>query len=460
VAFVSSNGINVSNNTASNLGPVSLTTTSNSNITYTEGGGANISTVSVPGTYSGTVALTSVNSIILETATSNITVPSTGKLTLTANSANGQVLLNTVGATNAISAPVSITSTGNSAIWSSQNLILSGVNISTGTFAANTGTSAAGAATITEASGTTVYSYGADTFITNGSAITLGNSGNNFGGITIDTTNANLTPAGAAATIKEFGGNNIVSVNTGTGGSFKTTSEQSIILETGNAGVRVGGAVTLAAPNGSITFNATGNAFTGHTLVVTTTGNAAVTDSSATTVLGDGTNVTGNLTVSNTSANGVIQDNGTTGNITVGGVGAFLVPTSGTGDINFTGANNSIAGVELKAGTGTTTFYDNVSLSVAPGTVVSGPANVSSGGSISITQSGPVTFASTLSLNANGNITVSDTSALFNQRVTAVVTGATSDVNLSALSLSTNFNNVAPSITTSNNATYYQAPAP
>jgi hypothetical protein len=44
--------------------------------------------------------------------------------------------------------------------------------------------------------------------------------------------------------------------------------------------------------------------------------------------------------------------------------------------------------------------------------------------------------------------------------VTAVVTGASSDVNFGALSLSTNFNSIAPTVTTANNTTLYQAPTP
>ena len=45
---------------------------------------------------------------------------------------------------------------------------------------------------------------------------TLANSGNNFGGITLDTTAGGANAAGANASVKEFGGNNYVAVNTGT----------------------------------------------------------------------------------------------------------------------------------------------------------------------------------------------------------------------------------------------------
>jgi len=202
------------------------------------------------------VAVTSVNSIILDTATSSLTTPTTAKLTLTATSAAGQVLINNATATDAIGSAVTISATGNSAMWSSLPLILNGVTVTNGTFAADTGESTA--SPITEASGSTVATYGNDTFITQASKVTLGNSGNNFGAITIDTTNANETPAGAGASIKEYSGNNYASVNTGTAGTFSATSEQSIILETGNTGIRAGGKVTLAAPNGSITLTATG----------------------------------------------------------------------------------------------------------------------------------------------------------------------------------------------------------
>jgi len=123
-------------------------------------------------------------------------------------------------------------------------------DITTGTFVANT-TEAEGI-TIGEQAGTTVYSYGNDTFKTAGGTVTLGNSGNNFGAIAVDTTVTSVigvtaNPAGANVSIKEYGGNNYASVNTGTAGNFSATSEQSIILETGNTGVSVGGTTTLSA---------------------------------------------------------------------------------------------------------------------------------------------------------------------------------------------------------------------
>ena len=45
-------------------------------------------------------------------------------------------------------------------------------------------------------------------------------------------------------------------------------------------------------------------------------------------------------------------------------------------------------------------------------------------------------------------------------KVTAVDAAPTGDVNFSALSLATNFNNIAPSVSTLNNTTQYQAPGP
>ena len=485
VSFISAGPINISNNTANNLGAVTLTLTgasNNGNITYTEGGGVNLAGISAAnGSYSGTVSITSVGSIILENAAGNLVLPLTSKLNLTATSAGGAVLLtSTVAGVNQILAPVSIAATGNSVIWDQNNLLFAGVNITTGTFVANT-TEAEGI-TIGEQAGTTVYSYGNDTFKTAGGTVTLGNSGNNFGAIAVDTTVTSVigvtaNPAGANVSIKEYGGNNYASVNTGTGGNFSTTSEQSIILETGNTGVSVGGTTTLSAPNGSIFFTATGNDFnlnniaaTGSTLKVTTTGNATITDTGGTsanaapvTTLADGTSVTGTLqlTLSNggTTA-GTIRDNGTTGNVTIG-TGIFVASTSGTSSISFTGGNNAIANLEIKAGTGSTVFNDNASVNILPGTAVSGSATISSGGSITMTTAGPVTFLGTLGLNsAGGNITFSDTSALFNAKVTAVDAAPTGDVNFSGLSLATNFNGVAPAVTTANNATYYQAPGP
>jgi len=490
VSISSAGGINLSNNTLNNLGAVTLAltgATNNGNITYTEGGGVNLAGITAAnGTYSGTVSITSVNSIILEggatgIGSSTISLPLTSKLNLTATSAGGAVLLtSTIANVNQILAPVSIAATGNSVIWDQNNLLFAGVNITSGTFVANT-TEAEGI-TIGEQAGTTVYSYGNDTFKTAGGAVTLGNSGNNFGAIAVDTTVTSVigvtaNPAGANATIKEFGGNNYASVNTGTGGNFSTTSEQSIILETGNTGVSVGGTTTLSAPNGSIFFTATGNDFnlgnianTGSTLKVTTTGNATITDTGGTnanaapvTTLADGTNVTGTLSLTLANAGttaGKIRDNGTTGNITIG-TGIFIASTSGTSSINFTGGNNAIANLEIKAGTGATVFNDNASVNILPGTAVSGAATISSGGSITMTTAGPVSFLGTLGLNsAGGNITFSDTSALFNAKVTAVDAAPTGDVNFSGLSLATNFNGVAPAVTTASNATYYQAPGP
>jgi len=473
VTFNSDGPINVSNNTSSSLGGITLNATTtgvaanNSNITYTEGSGVNLQGISVPATYTGIVAVTSVNSIILETAASVLTLPTTSTLTLTANSANGALFLNAVGATNAIQAPISLTTTGNSSyvaeLTAGKTLALGSIAVSAGTFSADT--SATAAIPIVEGAGATVVVSGATTLTTQGGAITVNQSGNKYGSLAVDTTVA-AAPAGANVTIKEFDTAMIKSINTGTAGNLTLTSETGGLTETGNTGVFVGGATTLAAPVGPITFNATGNDFNGSaatpgSVTITTNGAAGITDKDAITQLGGGTNVAGNLTVTNVTAsnNGVIKDNGSSGNVTVGGTLFLITPTFGTGHINFTGLNNSIAALEVKTGTGTTTFYDNVNLVLEPGTIVAGPATIASGGAIT-TAVGPMSFGAGVNFNANGNITLSDTGMSFNGQVTAVVTGATSDVSFSALSLLSNFNSITPSVTTQNNATLYQPPGP
>src|SRR5581483_11922028 len=98
VEFDSDGPINISNNTTNSLGPVYLyadtdssVPVNNSNITYTEGTGVNLQGLDTPETYSGTVSITSVNGGILATSSSDLYLPVSAKLNLTAQSANGYV---------------------------------------------------------------------------------------------------------------------------------------------------------------------------------------------------------------------------------------------------------------------------------------------------------------------------------------------------------------------------------
>src|ERR1035438_2333691 len=201
---ISGTSIAVNNNTANSMGAVSLT--SSGAIAYTEGQTVNIGLISATSTAAAAVNIQSVSGNIIQTGT--ITIPA-AYTAANFSAPTGAVTLTNVGNAIASAVPVGITangagSTGNTSLTNSNSLLLGNVQVVGGTFTVTT-VPGASAGSITQATGTSIFEYGAASFNTKGGAVTLFNSGNNFGGLTINPTNT--AAAGANVKVRETGTN-------------------------------------------------------------------------------------------------------------------------------------------------------------------------------------------------------------------------------------------------------------
>jgi filamentous hemagglutinin family protein len=456
---VTAKSIGISNNTANSFGPVTLS--SSGSIAYEEGSNIVLGGLTASGS-SGTVSLTSVTGSITQTGAVSIAAG------YTAANFTAPLGMTLSTATNSInkSAPISITALGTGGNVSLTNVsatgtVLGNVNVPNGTF---TVTTLASGGSITQASGTSIFEYGSASFTTNGAVVTLANSGNNFGGISIDTTDivagVPTTAAGAAASVRETGTNNYVAVTTGTAltSLFTAVDDTANIVETGNAGIISGGGASFTAKAGNITLNATGNNFSHIAVLLLTApgaGNAAITDANTTgLILADGTNVGGNLTATETQANASITDSGSLSTVTVGGTLALMAKTAGTSFVSFSGDNSTFGAVEIQAGSGVSSLLDNTNLVLVPANLVNGPITLTSAGNITTAGTGGSNFNNSLELVASGSIVITNPVDVVHLTVDAIA-GPT---NLSFLSLTANLSSNAP--VNLGNTTNYTKPSP
>ena len=385
--------------------------TTSSNIVYTEGGTANLGAVSIGG-IPGSLTVVSTGGSIIQTAGAIVVPTATGSTnTVTLSAPSGSVTLDSAGNTFAV--PVSLTAAGNSSLTqtTAQNLVLGNVAVTAGGFAAKVTTAPAGAVTtdLSQATGTTARIFGATTLTSNGGKITLANTGNNFGGLTIDSTNAGGTAVGAAVAITEGGTLNLLNVNTGTAAtsSLALTSEGGSVVQTATPlfvkGITVGGNTTISS-KGDVAFNKTdiNNDFGGKSITVTAPGNVSIQDKNATTIIAGGSTINGTLTVKNTNAAGTIKDS--TGNLQVDG-NVFL-ETSTTGTINITASNAAFGALQFRSGA--VTIYEGTTMNLAAGSTAAGATFLTSGADIITSGTGGANFTTSLSLNANGRIIITN----------------------------------------------------
>jgi hypothetical protein len=459
--FTSDNSISITN-AGHSLGAVGLTTTAangtngTANVTYTEGGTANLNIVSVGlAANPGSLTVVSSGGNVQQNAGGTITVPTAAGATNTVmfTSSAGAVTLGNAG--NTIAPAVNLTAVGDSTLSQStaQNLVLGNVAVSAGTFTASANNVAT--ATITQLAGSSAKVFGNATFTTQGGKITLTNSGNNFGGLTATSTNG--AAAGADIAITEAGTLNFLSVNTGTAGKLAATSEKAGIIQSGAGGLIVGGTSTLTAAAAGINLNiGTANVFGGNNAIsVTTAGNVSIQDGNATTTLAGGSTIGGSLSLKNSAGGGTIKDS--PGAITVSGNVLFDTFTSGasTGTVNIGTSTASLGAIQFRSGT--VTIVENATLNLAAGSVASGPVSLTSSGNIVTSGAGGGTFQNTLSLNASGTITITNPIFVNGAAGSGLTFRSLSAVDLSALSLAGNLNSIAP---TNLGASSYKAPSP
>ncbi|MGD1031916.1 MAG: filamentous hemagglutinin N-terminal domain-containing protein [Opitutaceae bacterium] len=450
-------GVSVTSNATSSFGQLTLTSTGS--VAVTEGPAMNIGSVTLTGA-SGSLTLTSVTGSITQGGgAAAITVPA--GYTAAFSAPAGNVSLN-LAAGNAFNSTVPISLTAGAAglttVINNGGVLLGNVQVPLGTFTINT---LASGGSISQAAGSSLFEYGAATFTTQAGAITLANSGNNFGNISIDTTNAGAAAAGASASVRETGTNHYTVVKTGTTGNFTALDDASTIIEDSGAGTGlfVGGATSLSTPAGSILLaNPLNNFGAGGIKLVTAStiiGNATITDSNALTIISNGTSVGGNLIITNNNANGVIRDGGAASLITVTGNLDLLGQTGGTGFVQFTGGNSTFGGVLITTGSGISYVLDNESMVILGGTDVAGSLALATSANLTTDFTGTYIFGGSLTLTATGKIVMEDRINVANGLTVDSTNGPT---DLSILSLAHNLNNIA--VTNIGNASNYFGPGP
>jgi filamentous hemagglutinin family protein len=435
VSLVSDNSISLTN-AGHSLGAVSLETTGvngvngTANITYTEGGTANLNAVRVNSSGSttvpngsltvvstgGSISQTNVAAVVGPPAVAavkgSIIVPTvgTGTPTVTFTSNAGSVDLSDPAGTNSIPVAITLTAAGNSSIVQSNNTLLGNVAVSGGTLSVNT--SAVAAKTITQATGTTVKAFGNSSFTTKAGAITLSNTGNNFGGLTL-ATNVGVSGLGTS-TINA--GNQLATVAltaaTGTGYGANLTNVPVTITGGGGSGAVVT-ANTDAA--GAITsFNIT-NAGSGYTSAPTVSiqptqgADIAVTEAGTLNLLSVNSG-TGKFAAVSEKA-GIIQ----TGSLGVSAGGASTLTATASGVTLFSTNNNFGASPILVTTVGNVSIQDSNAITILNGGSTIGGAltlknNVSGGqGEIkdspgTLTVSGNVVFDTTTTVGSKINI--------------------------------------------------------
>jgi len=177
------------------------------------------------------VSITSTSGGIIQSGAGVITAPAVlNATTQSANfsAANGVAL----GNNNVIAVPVSITGGADSSIVNTAALTLGNVRVNGGTFTVNTSGSALAGGAVAQAAGTALSVYGNTSVTTRGSAITLANSGNNFGALTLSSIGGVGAAAGADIAVTEGSTLNVNAVNAGTTGKIALSSANASIIQT------------------------------------------------------------------------------------------------------------------------------------------------------------------------------------------------------------------------------------
>jgi len=455
--------ISLNNNLTDNLGQLSIASSGGS-VGVTTGPTLTLGSVALTGT-SGSLTLASVTGNLVQGGGATaITIP-TGYSSASFSAIAGNVVLN-LPAGNAINGtvPVALTAggAGLTTVINNGAVLLGNTAVPLGTFTVST---LASGGSITQAAGTSLFEYGTATFTTQGGVITLSNASNNFGNLVLDSTNGGAAPLGANISVRESGTNHYTSVKTGGvggagGGNFTAVDDLGDIIQDSGAGtgLLVGGTTSLSVAKGNIILNDPLNNFNASGVQLVTapgTGNASITDVNVLTILASGTNVGGNLTVTNTTANAVIRDTGSASTITVKGTLSLLAPTAGSGFVQLTGSNSTFGSFLGTAGLSASNILDNSSLVLLGGTHLAGSAAFTSSGDITTNTAGALNFGGSLTLVAAGKIVLTNAVNVVAGLTVDAVAGPT---DLSLLSLAGNLGGIA--VVNSGNTSNYFGPRP
>jgi hypothetical protein len=443
---VTNNGNSAGRVNLANGGNTGVAGTSGS-IAYTEDATAKLGFVAT----NTTATITSRFGSIIEDSTANTIINAGGLLTLAAPSGSIQLgnTTHTSGTTTGNFTAVGATATGAIQLLSTGNVVLSPTASNSLAVTGNT---------ISQSGPLNIFGLSSFTAV---NGITLTDSGNNFGPVSINITGINKNVAIVEGNTLNF---RSVAMPAGGNGTFTATSVNGDIIDTGLAGAKFGGnstgtgsgIVTLNAVNGNITIDDPTSDFLTASGVVFNAKNVtlSILGSNSTALIlgasGVSSTATGNLIAS--TALGSIANAGA---FTVGG-NAFFQATnasnSSTGTININ---------QPGVGFGSLKFIGNIvniaesgNMDILTGSQSFGAAFLSSGGNINVDNSsgGVISFGSTASFQAAGNITLKST-----QAVNTITVTATGTKDLGALSLSSDLNSKTPS---NNGVGNYVAPQP
>ena len=446
-AAFTGNNISITN-ASSVMGTIAFT--SNGNVTYTNNGNIILAASSLGATASGANTIQSVTGNISQTGVLTVLGVNTPISFLASTTNNNGVMLTQTNLVNGSARnTISITGSGNSAYYSGNTtgIYLGTVNIGYNTSPAGSQFTACATSTanINETSG--IYVWGNTSLIANGGNVVMTAAGNNFGAITATATSTGNISITEAAT------SSYLQVNTSSGNFTAQSVTGDIITstQTNNSAIVVGGNSNINAA-GQISLTNSGDKFNGvgYSTTLTSGSNATLlgtqSASNAYLIIGSGTNVKGNLIVTNTYSGGQINDQGSTSSITVNGTSAFLETglngsSVANGQVNLTGQNNVFTG-----GLSIQGFIANIytlgNVIILPASTVTNANYTSLNGNISTAGLGGSNFG-TLNLNAPfGSITVNN-SLIINVGMT--LTGINAD--LSFLSLTNELKGNSPNHT-------------
>ena len=407
--------------------------TSNGSVSITENNNINLAASSLRLAASGSNYIASQTGNITQTGALTISGSNSPISFTAAATGNMGVVLNQTNVINSSAKNlIGISASGNSVLITNNDIYLGNVviNQSSTTPGSNDSqlTVSAGygsTGNIAQGSGTTIYSWGNASFTSTGSkGVSLTNLGNNFGALTVNagsTGNVSITETATSAY-------NTVTANNFTANSYSGD----IITATGNAAMAISGNTALSANN--ITLTAAGNYLSGSTgtISLAAKSNATIVDSNLTTTLLNGSNVAGNLTVTNKTSGALLTDQSGSSGITVG-----AIATLKSAAISFTGSNNVFGGLST-----TSTLSNTVkvlgNLVLVPGSI-STYGFFTASGNISTSGAGASGFTN-LNLSAGGNIDISK--PLSEIVITgSLVISAPGFINLSGLSTYSDFAN-------------------
>ena len=450
--------ISITNN-ANTLPTVAFTSNGPGSVSYSNNSSVIIGGLNLGTLYTGAVSITSVSGNITQNSLAFAINSQNAPLSFIASTttANQGVVL---GANNAVISNakniVTITASGNSSYVTNNDVYLGNVTIfpiAGSTPNATDAQLALGATTtknISQTGTTSVKVWGNVQVVSSGigtattPSINLNGPANNFGQLTISNSSGNAKIVEAATS--SYAGITVTNMTANsTSGDIITATTNSAFAISGSSIFNAAGQISLTNPSNLLSAT-TG---TGSTVTLNSGGNATINNIAAFTILGNGTYVGGNLSVTDPTLNAMIMDQSGISGIAVTGIASFLATA---GSINFSGTNNSLGGLLTKS-TGSNNVRVAGNLVLVPGSA-DAYGYFTSGGNITTSGSGGSSYTYLTLTTSLGSVTISNPTSITGSLTINAPLGT---VNLIGLSASVDLKGtVTPSVT----AATYIPPSP